>query len=571
MGLYFILRFVFCFMTLVYVAPVWADPQGTTGDAEVKAETKAATPVAPAAQIEMQAAPNKAAAPAPAKSEATPPLESATNEPIEDTSGTLELAPAPAPVAASPLFAPVIFREKAAFKIYYQDSKDSEVATERSREASVALEKALNAPDPLTPTSQAVETSIRGKNLEVRIRGYKVIDLNQKDQKAAGFESLEEYQEQVRSEFNFFISKELDRIQVQKIALQFFLSFFFAFLGFIVYRQVKVAFNKADQIIENRRESFKPVVLMSENLVSGQALGGLLAFFLVVGRVIAYLLVILTTITAILGQFEFSKVLLHAFFAQSFSQFLSTVQSIIAVIPSLLLGMVLLFIWNLSLKVLELFLKGVRSEKFSWAFLSQHRVPIVKFWGTVALTILFFPLIIAAFFGRFNTPLETIVLMVTGIIVLSALPIVASLAVGSFILWQRTIEPGQRLQLGDSSGRIVDVKLHQLSVESDSGNLFYVPMSLLMLRSYAISLNPEIRTFEFHLVRNQPLAETLKSVQSLFAADARVQLQCLSASATEFKLVLSVTMSAQYNVVEILSDAHDQQKIQLNNELIKEI
>lgn len=479
------------------------------------------------------------------------------------------ISPVVAPIDKT-LSAPIVFREKSAFNIYFAEPKEKQATFDRATEATQALDKALKAPDSFNKEAKLVETAIRGKVLEVRIRGYKVVDLLERDAKAAGFSSLDDYQEQVRTEFNSFITKELSRLQVQQIALQFFLSVFFAFMGFVIFRQVRQAFNKADLVIEHKRESFKPVVFLSENLVSGQALGGLLAFFLVVGRVLAYLLVILTTLAAILGQFHFSQELLRTFFAQSFSQFLGTVQSIIATIPSLMLGVLLLFIWHLSLQVLNLFLRGVRSERISWAYLSSHRIPIVRFWGTVSLSFIFFPLIIAAFFGRFQTPLETIVLIGAAIAGVGALPLVASIAAGSVILWQQSIEPGQRIQIGERSGLVREVSLFKITLESTSGNLYMVPMLQLMLRPYSVNKSHDQRTFEVKVVRSQPLSVTMQAIQKLFPSESKAQVSCLSMSATEYLFVLRFA-ATETNVLAILSEAHDQQKIQLSGDLVKEV
>lgn len=479
------------------------------------------------------------------------------------------------PLQSTNEFAAVIFREQTAFKIYYDKEKTAESAKRRAKKASKALEKALTASAPLNPDSNQVDVLLSKNNkLDVRIRGFKILQLDKADMKACGFDNLKDYQEQVSMDFSAFVADEFDRVQIQRIALQFFLSVFFSLMGFVVFRKTRTVFNQADLIIEQKRESFKPFVFMSENLISGQTLGGILALTLVVGRVFTYFVVILTSLAAISGQFRFSRNIMSDFFSQILKQTFKSFQSLLEAIPGLLLATSLLFFLYLSLKVLNLFLKGVRSGRISWTFLMANRIPVIKFWGTAILCTFFFPLVIASLFGRFHSPLEIIVIIVAAVFGLATLPVLASIAIGSFVLWHGSLRPGLWIRIGDKSGEITEVNLHKMIIVPEIGGRVHVPMLQLLYRSWSESKDSPKREYFFAIKRKESLDNTLETLKQLFNNQKEeFEITCLSVSDDAFAIRLrtpSFYQEARATVLKVLSDASDSGSISLGPQPVEE-
>ncbi len=203
---------------------------------------------------------------------------------------------------------PVTYREQVAFSL--SESVGGVDARVRAQEASKALASAIEADRPVQEDSPLVEVREERGAALVRVRGYVVAALQEGDAEAAGFPSLEGYAAHIQTLLTDFIPRQMWRAKVQEGFLKIFLSVFFALLGFIVVRQIQRAFDQADHILDERRGSIKPFSILSETLLSGEAVGGLLAFGLVVGRVLAYLLTLVVTTAAILGQFDLTRGLL---------------------------------------------------------------------------------------------------------------------------------------------------------------------------------------------------------------------------------------------------------------------
>lgn len=474
------------------------------------------------------------------------------------------------------LYKNVVFREQPVFKIYYKNEGQLSELTEKVKQASANLENAMNASDTLETDSKLVDILIKeDQSLEVRVRGYKIVNLDKNDRRAAGYKTASDYKEALQTELNNFVTEEFQRLHIQKIALQFFLSVFFALMGFAIFHQIKMFFNRADLMIEEKRESLKPVVLMSETLISPQALGGLFALFLVIGRVFSYIVILLTTLAAILGQFTVTRTAMSHVFSEIFTQGIKSVQALLESLPGLLLAFILLFFWNLSLKILDLFLKGVRSGRISWSFLQEFRISVVRFWGTALSCVIFFPLIAASLFGRFNTPIEHIIIAATIILLLATLPLLISVATGSFVLWQGALELGQWIKIGDKQGEITEISLYRLTIVPEEGGRVFIPMALFLFKSFTHKREYNKKTYHFKLQKQKGLEETLEDLRSLFAEkNIEVALDCISLSSTFYHLSLAVprfSSSVHMEVLSTLSSAHDKGVLKLSSDLIEEL
>ncbi len=465
------------------------------------------------------------------------------------------------------LSVPILFKEKTFFKIAYQNEDDKKAKLKRAQEASTALEKAMSLDEPVNPDGQIVEVNfINPRLIEVKVRGFKILELTSKDAKAAGFENFQEYADFAFREMSLFVSQTLDQLKIQKLALKFFLSVFFGLLGFVVFRRVIILFNKADRLIEIKKDKFKPLIFLSETLITGQTLGGLLASLLVLGRMLTYLVVVLTTTAAIFGQFTFSRNLMGSFFAELLAGTFKVLQSLLESIPGLILAFSLLFILQLSLKVLHLYLKGVRSGRISWKFLQENRTPVVDFWGPAILIVFFLPLTVASIFGRFNTPLEFIFVGAAVVLTLAQLPVLASIAAGSFIIWQGHIRVGEWIQVGELSGEVTDIHLHQLTLVPHKGGRVHIPMIRLLFNSFSESREAPPREFHFAIKKTTGLTETFEKIKKLMPEEKTVIIQCRGLSESSFQLALKTSdfRNEDTNLLyEIFSRAQDKGEIQM--------
>lgn len=469
---------------------------------------------------------------------------------------------------------PILFKEKVVFRLPYNDENHDQ-ASSKAKEASASLEKALSAELPLSEDAETVSVKLTNKNIvEVLVRGYKVFELNTMDQKASPYETMEEYYNFTSRELNSVIPQMVERIKFQKLALRFFLSVFFGLMGFVVFRRVIVLFNQADRLIEIKKETFRPMTFLSETLISGQTLGGLLASLLVFGRMITYLIVILTTAAAIFGQFQATRDMMSTFFGELISGAFKIVQSFFESIPGLLLAFLLLFTFQVSVKFLHLYLKGVRSGRISWRFLQENRIPVVNFWGPLLLVAFFFPLAVASAFGRFNTPIETILVVLASVLVVSQIPVWSSIAVGSFLIWQGQVRVGMWLKCGKNQGEVTEVSLHKITLVPMEGGRIHVPMFHLLFYSFTDSREIPTKKLELQVKRQQGLEETMELVRDLMPAAFSPHVLCRGIGPEIFTLELQYNIhsdSDRQQVFALLAKAQAEHKIEWTGFGVQEI
>ena len=475
----------------------------------------------------------------------------------------------------SELRVPVLFRERPAFYLFYRDLSQKEETLARARKASSALEKAIKSEGAFEAHSKPVEIIITDRDSALlKVRGYKILEYSQKDVLALGKNSMEELKDYLFNDLEEFVVHAIRRQAIQRGALQFFLAIFFALMGFVVFRYLHQLFRRAEGVLEERRGSFKPLAVLSETLISGQTLGGLLALSIAVGRLVAYLVVILTTMAAILGQFVATRALMTNFLTGIVSQILNGLQALLESIPGLLLALGLVLGLQLSVKILDLFLKGVRSGRISWSFLNIQRIPVLRFWGLALIFSIFGPLIIAAIFGRFQTPIEQILIFGAGILLLAHLPMLASIAVGSFILWQDYIKLGQWVRIGSYSGEVTDISAHQLTLVPEEGGRVFVPMFLLLFKPCVERKDIPKAEFRFSIRRMGSLEESIEQLRQLFLKKIKVDIFCISVSAEQFRFGLlapKFETDVRTLVMSTLSQAHEQELIRLSSEMIEEV
>ncbi len=417
---------------------------------------------------------------------------------------------------------PVSYREQVAFSL--SEAAGGVEARSRSLEASKALASAIEADRPHQDTSPLVEIREERGTAVVRVRGYVVTALHESDAEAAGFPSLEDYAQHIETVLQDFIPRQVWRVRVQETFLKIFLSVFFALLGFIVLRQLQKAFNQADHILDERRGSIKPLSLLSETLLSGEAMGGLLAFGLVVGRVLAYVLTVVVTLAAILGQFDFTRGLLAEALAGGATSVFLGFEALVKAIPGLVLAALLVVALQVALRILDLFLKGVTSGRIQWKVLPSYRVPVVRLFGTSALILLVVPLVFASIFGRFHTPLETIVLVVAGALFLSATPVLASMAMGALVIWRSMVRLGDWIEVGKVKGEVIEINLEELQLVPVEGGKVSIPMFYLLFHPlYQLSRPP---CFDLYLIAktNHSIQNLLESIESVFPKELNPQL-----------------------------------------------
>jgi small-conductance mechanosensitive channel len=448
-----------------------------------------------------------------------------------------------------------------AFRLPAQGRSPAARAKSATSALSEALEQAADAKEPPL-TSVTIED---GRAI-VRVGQRIITNLYAADATAEGM-SLVRYAEQVESGLRAFVPAQLRRKALQLLALHIFLSVFLCVIGFITLRGLRGAFDRWEGELDERRGSFKPLTLLRVPVFSGEALGGALAFGLAVGRVTAYVATVLATLVAVLSQFELTQPLLRRVVRWSAGPVFEGLEAIVTAIPGLILAGALLVGLRAGLRVLHVLLDGVSSKRIHWKRLPPERVSVFRFSAQAATVLLVAPLLVAAAFGRWGTPLETLALAAGGAVLLASVPLLASYVVGIVLVWRGGVRLGDWVQVGDVSGEVTGMSVSEISLVPESGGTISLPMLFLLLHPLRrLRQSPEV-SFEVTVARDRGAKELIAALKRAVLAvesDARVELIDICHAWIKARVSApAVRAGVRQNLLMAVADAVDRQEFQL--------
>jgi len=413
-------------------------------------------------------------------------------------------------VALLPSFAVIV--DELTTPVVFQVPSGGKEPRRRAAEASAAFAAALRT-QPVADTPAAQVVVVDGMAL-VKIRGRTVTALTTQDAIAAGPTSMSAFAEELETRLVEFVDTHQARSSLQELAFHVFFSVFLAVLAVLTLRGLNRAFARADSAIEDRAATIRPLVVFDVPLLSSDAVRGLLGTALVMGRVSSVVGVVVAATAGILAQFDRTRPLLESLAAAAGRPVLRGLEAFIAAVPGLVLAGVLLVLLRGSLRFLQLLLDGVADGRVRNGVVPAARAPAARVVLTGAVVLVSLPLIIAAAFGRFGTPLESLALGAGGAVLLGMVPMVASAVVGISVLWRSTVKAGDWVDVDNVTGEVAIVGLTELVLVPASGGTVVVPMLTLALRPLRrLGREPRVE----RLLRVHHAGKTLPVMDALIA------------------------------------------------------
>ncbi|MBI5495540.1 MAG: mechanosensitive ion channel family protein [Deltaproteobacteria bacterium] len=376
--------------------------------------------------------------------------------------------------------APVAYHEDVAFHLFLPAG--ARTAQQRARDASRALAAALDAPVSAEPAAPDADVAVTEAGGQVRVRGYLVTAVSVEDALAAGFPDLQTYAEHLETRLTDYVPAQLRRESLQQTALHLFVTVFLGLLTLLALKQVARALARADSVLEARRGVIGALSVFGVPVMGGEAVGGLLALLLAVGRWLAYGATLVTGLAAMMSQFPQSRRWMELGAGALLDAVLKGAQAVVGAVPSVLLALLLLLLLQAALRVTHVLLDEVQQGRVPWSGVSADRAPLVRTLLRVALILVVVPLVVAAAFGRFGTPLETLALWSGGAVLLAAVPLLASVLVGGALLWRRALRFGEWVEVGGRRGEVAGIGLLELVLVPEEGGAVSVPTLSLLWR-----------------------------------------------------------------------------------------
>ena len=351
----------------------------------------------------------------------------------------------------------------------------------RAADASAAFAAALAAD--VVPGARPAQVVLRDAVAIVKVRGRAVATLTAADAEAAGASSLPNWSEELETRLVDYVTTWERRHSLQSLAFHIFFSVTLIVIAVLTMRGLNRAMARADAAIEDRAGAIKPVVLFDVPLLSSDAARGLLATGLLLGRVFGVVVVVVVAAGGVLAQFDATRPLLASLVAAVAQPVVGGVGALAAAVPGVVLAVFLVIVWRGGLRFLRLLLDGVAAGRVKSSVVKPRRAGVTRIVSSVVVTVVALPLIVGAAFGRFGTPVETLTLVVGGVVGAAALPFLASAVVGIVVAWRGSITPGDWLEVDGVVGEVAAVHLTELLLVPVAGGTVSVPMLLLLGRT----------------------------------------------------------------------------------------
>ena len=390
----------------------------------------------------------------------------------------------------------------------------------------------------------------------IRVRGRAVATLDEEDAKAAGSPSLVIYGDELETRLLHFVDEHRERHSLQQLAFHVFFSVFLVLLGFLTLRGLNRAFARADTFIEDR--DHRPLSVFDVQVLSADAVRGLLATVLLMGRALAAVVVVVVVIAAVLAQFEATRPLLQRIAAAGGRPLLSALETVIAALPGLVLAALLLLLLRGALRFVRVLLDGVAAGRVSSSWLAGAQAPVARPVLSVALVVVALPLVVAAAFGRFGTPIETLALTGSAVVFLAALPVLAAAVVGLSLVWRGAIKVGDWVVVGDDgahgvTGEVTSLGLTGVVLVPAGGGTVVVPSLLLLVRPLRRIGDQPPTAIEIRVRRTQKIAAHVAVVERVVRAlDEAASVVVVDADDTSLLIRLSVPAAAAAEPATIL-------------------
>ena len=155
--------------------------------------------------------------------------------------------------------------------------------------------------------------------------------------------------------------------------------------------------------------------------------------------------------------------------------------NLIAAIVILLVGLVVgRFLGNLTRKILhELELDKLLREQ------TRFKIPLEQFLGSLVKFIVYFIAIIFALdqlglqTAILNIILAIIIIVIVIFMILAIKDFIPNLMAGLFLHQKRNIKPGERIEVNNVEGEVVNITLTETKLRTRSGEIVYIPNSVL--------------------------------------------------------------------------------------------
>jgi small-conductance mechanosensitive channel len=524
-------------------SPASAAPLGQPASATPAPATAAPATAAPAVPTQAPvAAPAGSVAPKASASEvAAPPAASAAPAAPAPAASATPAAPA-ASVDATPAKATdegpfVKLHDEKVFSIRLD--RGGLTAEARARAASQALERAASGKEALDV--RVVDEA----GLAVIYAGQTpIVQLSELDAKAAGDASLAVHASNVASKVREALKTERQRSQLAKTVLNISIVVLSALAAFLVLRKLGQLADRTTAWLESSGSRINGLTLRGIELVSGPALRGSLLVAVAAGKRVAQFGIAYGWLLVVLSLFDATRAYSERLTGLVLTPLTGLVGRIGAALPALVVLAIALAALGLLLRFAGLFFQSVESGETELGWLPAdlaRPTSIVVRVGVVVAAILFVAPLITGSDDAVSARAGLAILLA---LALATTPVLASAAVGLYVVYGRRLRVGDRVALGERIGTVQRLTLLEAVIDEEPGGVVTrVPHLLGLVSALRLVGDAPTRALELDVSPEADLERALALLVELSsAADPRAEVELVRADRDAASFVVRTSL-----------------------------
>jgi small-conductance mechanosensitive channel len=525
-----------------------ATPLEADGAAPPSADSAAlAASAAPPASASASAAPATPSASAPASAAAAVPPPPSARPPAPAGSAAPSAAAAPPPARALPvkLHDAVVFSVRA--------PHGPQTAEQRASAATEALESASE-----SATPDDVRHEVSAGVAVVYAGKAPVIQLYPEDALAAGDSSLDVHAAAVAASIRDAIREEQKRSAIARRVLSFSLVILFGLVAFYLVRKIGDLSGRARDFIADNPDRVPAVRLYSLEVVRPHTLRSGLLLALSLGRWLLQFLIGYLWIVFALSLFASTRAYTERLTGFVFSPVSAMMGRIAASLPVMFVAAIAVIAVAILVRFIGLFFVGIERGQTSvnWLPRDLARPTSVLLQIGVILGALVFAAPVVT--GDPEGALSRVGTVALAALALSSTPLLATALVGVSVVYLRRLRPGEFAEIGDHTGRVLDVGLLDIRLEDAQGSEVRVPHLACLLKPVRLlGPTPRVNVEVVAAPAESPpnLRELLLQAVGQVGENATVELIQLDAQGARYRI--AVTTAAPDARGQLLLLAHE--------------
>lgn len=444
-------------------------------------------------------------------------------------------AGATAPSGSSAVAAPttdVKIRDKVVFTFRAPHADKSPVA--RAKESQVAIDGLLAHPEQLGDVRYE-ETS----NLAVVFVGKTpVITLGQEDAEVSG-EALNVLAAKVTTRVADGVSAERKRSAIATTVFSVSLVVFSGLIAFWLLGRASELAEKLRTWMTENPERLAGIRLGKIEVVSAGATRGGSSIALTLGYRLTQFVVLYAWLLFSLSLFEATKGYTEKLTGFIVTPIYALASRIGSALPVAIIAALAALAVSVLVRFVGLFFDSVArgDTRIAWLprELARPTSTLLRSGIIVAALVLGSPLIT----GESDGALARVGLVALVAIALASLPLLASAAAGTVVLYGRRVKKGELVEFGGRSGRVVDVRLFDVQLEDAAQSDISVPHLLGLIHPTRIHRHPPLASLDVVVEASAPQADVeqaLLDAARAISSRGRVELVYLDASGAHWRV-----------------------------------